>query len=75
MLTYLWYAKVVAVNFMANHKWYIYGDVASLVFDMKSLSISKNDMQIPAIKKPYQDKEYVVVSDNKGCVYVFQWEV
>lgn len=28
-------------------------------------------MQIPAIKKPYQDKEYVVVSDNKGCVYVF----
>lgn len=42
--------KVVAVNFMANHKWYIYGDVASLVFDMKSLSISKNDMQIPAIK-------------------------
>lgn len=64
--------KVVAVNFLAHHKWYIYGDVASLVFDMKSLTLSKNDLQISAIRKPYQDKEYVVVSDNKGCVYVFK---
>lgn len=62
----------VTVSFLANDNWYIYGNQASLKLNLQTLKFSRAENQISANRKNYQDNRYVVVSDNKGWVFVFE---
>lgn len=66
------YQSKVSVHFLSGKKWYILGNRSSCVCDIQSLSFAKAEMQIPALRKPYQDNKYVVVSDNRGWAYIFE---